>query len=362
MSRVVVVALGARAYRIVFAETDTWTPASCPELGEGGRRALFVTDENVGRHWEQPVGAALEHLGFRLHRARIPAGEASKSLPILERLYDALLAGEVRRDGWVIALGGGVVGDLAGLAAATYMRGIAWVQIPTSLLAMADSSVGGKVGIDHGNAKNVVGAFHQPRLVLTAPGFLRTLPDAELANGAAEVVKAGLIGDPDLLDLLERKADAIWSRDSAVLLETISRAVQVKARIVEEDEREAGRRQLLNLGHTFGHALESAQGFQGIRHGEAVAVGLVAACRLSYLLGLAPEALGERVEQLLLRYRLPIRWPGLAWAQVRPWFAQDKKAREDGWTFVLTGGVGDASVHRHVPEAPVREATAYVLA
>jgi 3-dehydroquinate synthase len=177
----------------------------------------------------------------------------------------------------------------------------------------------------------------------------------------AEVIKAGLLGDPDLFALLEREVDRIWGREGGPLEESIGRAISVKARIVEKDEREGGMRQLLNLGHTFGHALEAALGFRGIRHGEAVAVGLVAACRLSHLLGVAPPELEGRVAELLRRYRLPTRWPGVGWEEIRLRLAQDKKAREDGWTFVLTGGVGDASVHRHVPEAPVREAAAHVL-
>jgi 3-dehydroquinate synthase len=265
------------------------------------------------------------------------------------------------RDSWVVALGGGVIGDLAGFAAATYLRGIALLQIPTSLLAMADSSVGGKVGIDYGGVKNLIGAFHQPSLVLTSPGFLTTLPDPEYANGMAEVIKAALIGSPSLLQLLETEAEAIWKRDRSILEELLVESVTVKARIVEQDERESGIRQLLNLGHTFGHAFEAWGHFERLRHGEAVAIGLVAACQLSVLQGIASIGLRERIETLVRRYRLPTRLPGGRWEAIEPWLRFDKKAREAGGTFVLTKDIGDVSVQRQVPEASVREAAQYVF-
>jgi 3-dehydroquinate synthase len=361
MARALSVSLGERSYRIVIGDRSAWQADPLPELVERGREGLLVTDANVARAWLPDVREALEARGLRLSVLTVPAGERSKGPDALATVYDALLAAPIRRDGWVVALGGGVVGDLAGFAAATYLRGIAWIQVPTSLLAMADSSVGGKTGIDVGG-KNTVGAFHQPRLVLTDPGFLVTLPDAELSNGLAEVVKAGMIADPVLFDLVESRAAAVLGRDPAVLEELLARAVQVKIAIVEEDERESGKRQLLNLGHTFGHAIEAALDYRGIRHGEAVAIGLVAACRLSTLLGLAPSELVGRIEAVLGSCGLPIRGPGIGWEGLRPRLEQDKKAREQGWSFVLTGGVGNASVHRRVPEAAVREAAAYAEA
>lgn len=332
-----------------------------PELSRQGRSAVLVTDENVGPLWTERVLRSLTRLGLEPREIRIPAGEATKVLGTVERIYGALLEGGVKRDGWVIALGGGVVGDVAGFAAATYLRGVAWLQIPTSLLAMADASVGGKVGVDYGGGKNLVGTFHQPGLVLTSPGFLSTLPDRELANGLAEVIKAAIIGDLDLFALMESQAAPIWKRDPSVLEELIGRSVEVKARIVEMDERETGRRQLLNLGHTIGHALEAATGFSVLGHGEAVAIGLVAACQLSFLLGLLPAADRDRVERLLAMHRLPTRLPNVGWRDVEPWLKMDKKGRETGGTYVLTAGIGDVSVHRQVPEHSVREAAAYVL-
>ena len=362
MSREICISLQDRSYRIVVAGHECWAGLALPELREQGRRAVLVTDERVGPLWSQFVRDSLTLKAMEVSEIRVPDGEPSKDLGTLGLLLDAFLRAGLRRDGWVVALGGGVVGDLAGFAAATYLRGISLLQIPTTLLAMADSSVGGKVAVNYGGAKNLAGAFYQPRLVLTSPGFLSTLPDEELANGLAEVIKVAIVGDAGLFDLLESRTDAIWARDPQVLEELIARSASAKARIVAQDELEQGLRQLLNLGHTLGHALEAATGFAGLRHGEAVGVGLVAACHLSVLLGIAPEAHRARVERLLARHRLPTRCQVVRWEDLKPWLHHDKKAREDGWTFVLTGGVGDARVHRRVPEASVREAAAYVLA
>ena len=361
MSREVVVSLGERSYRVVVRDLSDWDRQSAPELTERGSNAVLVTDTNVGPLWADKVARSLTGLGLKLQEIRIPAGEASKVLATVERIYDILLDEVVKRDGWVIALGGVVVGDLAGFAAATYLRGVALLQVPTSLLAMVDASVGGKVGVDYAGGKNLVGTFHQPRLVLTSAGFLSTLPDREFANGLAEVIKAAIIGDPSLFALMEARAAPIWERDSSVLEELIGRSVEVKARIVEKDERETGYRQILNLGHTIGHALEAAAGFSNLGHGEAVAVGLVAACQLSFLLGLLPAAQRDRVERLLALHRLPTRLPNVRWQEVEPWLRLDKKGRETGGTYVLTAGIGDVSVHRQVPEHSVREAAAYVL-
>lgn len=361
MPREIDVSLGERSYRVVVSDLDRWQEIDLPELSERGRSAVLVTDDNVGPLWTEPARGFLERAGLNVSEIRIKAGEASKSLETLKSLYDRLIKEELKRDSWVVALGGGVVGDLSGFAAATYLRGVALLQIPTSLLAMADSSVGGKVGIDYGGGKNLVGAFHQPRLVLTSPGFLTTLPNTEFANGLAEVIKAAIIADPALFELIETKPTPIWNREAMVLEELIARSISVKARIVEEDELEVGRRQLLNLGHTLGHALEAASGFSTLRHGEAVAIGLTAACQLSVLLGLLPAGERDRIERVLERHNLPTRCSDLSWEDVEPWIRLDKKGREEGWTYVLTGGIGNVSVHRQVPEASVREAAAYVL-
>ncbi len=362
MAREIEIELAERSYRVVIDEVGGWIGRVFPELQNRGGSAALVTDDRVGPLWGPRIEEVLAGLGWSVTSIQVPAGEKSKALGTLEHLYTRFTQAGLRRDSWVIALGGGVVGDLAGLAAATWMRGIDLLQVPTSLLAMSDSSVGGKVGIDFGGVKNLVGAFHQPRLVLTAPEFLATLADEELANGLAEVIKAAIIGDEELFGLLESQVEPIWRREPVPTEALIARAVSVKARIVEQDEREAGLRQLLNLGHTLGHAIEAAARLSGIRHGEAVAIGIVAACQLSILMGVADEAHRNRIERLLVRHRLPTRFPGLGWDKVVPWLQLDKKARGGGATCVLTGGIGDVSVHRQVPEPLIRKAAEYVLA
>jgi 3-dehydroquinate synthase len=353
------VPLGSRTYRVVITGTDSWGTLPLPELR--WRRAALVTDDRVGPLWSQPVLAWLVERGIEVSDVRIPAGEGSKDLKQTTDLYRSFVDSGIRRGDCVIALGGGVVGDLAGFAAATYLRGIDFVQIPTSLLAMVDSSVGGKVGINFDGIKNLVGSFHQPKLVLTSPEFLRTLEERHLANGMAEAIKAALVGDSDLFMLLEKDVSAIWRREEGCLGEIIARSVSVKARIVAKDEREEeGSRMTLNLGHTLGHALESATGY-ALLHGEAVGIGIVAACQLSVLLGIAPADHRRRVEAVLREHRLPTSARGMNWDALVPFLKKDKKLRGDGWTFVLTGGVGDVRVLQRVPEASVREAVAYVL-
>jgi 3-dehydroquinate synthase len=360
VTRVVEVPLGERSYRVVISSTEGLGRLELPELSERGRRALLVTDHNVGPLWLGTVVSFLTGQGVQPEILELPAGEPTKNLAHLGKVYDACLRAGLRRDGWIVALGGGVIGDLTGLAAATWMRGVGWIQIPTSLLAMADSSVGGKTGIDFGGLKNVVGAFHQPRLVLTAPDFLRTLPDDEFANGLAEVIKSAVIGDPDLFGLLETQVEPIWKREPGVLAELIARSVEVKAGIVSGDEREQGARALLNLGHTLGHAIEAAGKFTRYRHGEAVAIGMVAACQLSVMHGIVGPEFRDRVERLLEHHRLPTRCPGIRWADLEPALRHDKKGGEGGLTYVLTGGIGHVTVHRQVSEASVREAAGYI--
>ncbi|MDM7916838.1 MAG: 3-dehydroquinate synthase [Candidatus Eisenbacteria bacterium] len=363
MPRSILVQVGARPYRVLIDSIESWRSAPPEELEAfRERRAVLVTDRHVAAHWLPAGLSLLEGMGLHPSVVELPPGESTKQMSSLTQLYDAFLAAGLRRDGLVIALGGGVIGDLAGCAAATWMRGVSFLQVPTTLLAMADASVGGKVGIDYGGAKNLIGAFHQPVLVLAAPETLSTLPDEELANGLAEVVKAAMIADGELYHLLETRDVPIWRREPVVLEKLLQRSIQVKARIVTADEREQGERRKLNLGHTIGHALEAATGFKTYRHGEAVAIGLIAACRLSQMLGLCGASVLESVERLLERHRLPIRASGLEWERIEPWLHLDKKAGEEGWTFVLTAGIGDVTVRPRVPEGLVREATEYVLA
>lgn len=362
MVREISVSLDRRSYRVVTAPFSAWQRLALPELQGRGTHGLLVTDDNVGPLHAERVRSFFASRGLECRVLSLRPGEATKDISSLLSLVDDCLNYRLRRDGWIVALGGGVIGDLAGLAAALYLRGIAFVQVPTSLLAMADASVGGKVAVNYAGAKNVFGTFHQPSLVLTSPEFLVTLTEEHIANGMAEVIKAGVIGDPALFDLATRESARIWARDPEVLGEVIERSVSVKARIVAQDERDEGLRQVLNLGHTIGHALEAATGFTRPLHGEAVGLGMLAACRLSVALGLAVRSLPEQVETALRLHRLPVTWAGVSWEDLQPWLGRDKKAREDGLTFVLTGGFGDVRVRERIPMAEVRRAADSILA
>src|SRR5690242_9636105 len=274
-----------------------------------GRHVLVVSDEHVAPLYAERVRDAMEGCGVDPDVLVLPAGEAHKHLDAVSKIFDALAQLGATRDACVIALGGGVVGDIAGFAAACWMRGIDFVQFPTTLLAMVDSSVGGKTGVDHPAGKNLIGAFHQPRAVVADLGTLATLPDRELRAGLAEVVKTACIGDADFFGWLEAHADALLAADTEILTHAIARCCRFKAGVVERDEREAGERALLNFGHTFGHAIEAQAGYGTLLHGEAVAVGMLLAARLSVRLGMADENDTQRLRALLQAFGLPLELP-----------------------------------------------------
>ena len=324
-----------------------------------GRHALIVSDSQVAPLYAQRVQAALAaarpDAKIALHV--FEAGEASKTLANFSGVIDALAALGATRDACIYALGGGVVGDLAGFAAACWMRGIDVVQLPTTLLAMVESSVGGKTAVDIAQGKNLVGAFHPPCAVIADTAALRTLPPRELRAGFAEVIKYGAIVDAPFLDWLDANADGLLAGDDALLAEAIARSCAHKAAIVERDPFERGERALLNFGHTFGHAIETEQGYGGLNHGEAVAVGMVLAARLSTLLGLADAADGERLRALLARFGLPTTLPpDLDPAALVARMRLDKKAQGSGLRFVLWNGAGKARVVADVAEARVLDA------
>ena len=324
-----------------------------------GRHALIVSDSQGAPLYAQRVQAALAAArpDAKLALHVFEAGEASKTLANFSGVIDALAALGATRDACIYALGGGVVGDLAGFAAACWMRGIDVVQLPTTLLAMVDSSVGGKTAVDIAQGKNLVGAFHPPRAVVADIAALRTLPPRELRAGFAEVIKYGAIVDAPFLDWLDADADGLLAGDHAVLAEAIARSCAHKAAIVERDPFERGERALLNFGHTFGHAIETEQGYGGLNHGEAVAVGMVLAARLSTLLGLADAADGERLRALLARFGLPTTLPpDLDPAALVARMRLDKKAQGSGLRFVLWNGAGKARVVADVAEARVLDA------
>jgi len=316
------------------------------QQGLRGRVAL-VTNPTVGDLYAPAVVVSLRKAGFEPAVCQVPDGEAYKTLDTVSSLYDQFIIGGLDRYGAVLALGGGVIGDLAGFAAATYMRGVPLVQLPTTLLAMVDASIGGKVAVDHPRGKNLIGAFKQPELVVIDPLALSTLGEAEMRSGWAEVIKAGVIGSPSLFEHLEGKGDE-------PSLPLIIEAVRVKVAIVEEDPYEKGRRAVLNLGHTFGHALELLSGFT-LRHGEAVSVGLVAAARTAIALGLCDETVEGRLAALLQRFGLPTRYKVYEPREVWEAMATDKKRRGKKLRFVLPRAIGQVVVTGQVPKAVVLE-------
>jgi 3-dehydroquinate synthase len=323
-------------------------------------RVAVAADATVADLHGPALMRSLAQAGIEAHEVRIPPGEASKSFAGLERLCDQLLALDLDRRDMIVVLGGGVAGDLAGFAAAIYMRGIDFVQIPTTLLAQVDSSVGGKTAIDTPRGKNLIGAFWQPRLVLCDLDALSTLPDRQMRAGYAEVLKYGLLGDRGFFERLERDGARVLAREPEALLAAVSRSVEMKAEIVGEDAREAGRRALLNLGHTFGHALEAETGFgEGLLHGEAVALGCALAFRFSAELGLCPPGDVERAERAIAGAGLPVRLsdaPGhpLRAERLIAHMAQDKKAEAGALVFVLARGIGAATVVKDVDRERLR--------
>ncbi|MFO1013700.1 MAG: 3-dehydroquinate synthase [Caulobacteraceae bacterium] len=360
MIETVAVGLGARAYEVLIGRglVDDAAARVRPFLKRPV--AAVVSDATVfDLHGPSLVGA-LEAAGITCHAIILPPGEETKSFEHLADLSDRLLALELERGDLIVAFGGGVIGDLTGFAAAIYKRGVDFVQIPTTLLAQVDSSVGGKTAIDTPRGKNLIGAFHQPRLVLADLGVLDTLPEREMACGYAEVFKYGLLGDAAFWDWLEANGAKVLAREPEALTYAVRRSVEMKAEIVAEDEREAGRRALLNLGHTFAHALESETGFgEALKHGEAVAIGCCLAFRFSRDLGLCSGQDATRVEALVKKAGMATRLSDLS---AHPFnadalishMAQDKKAEGGKLTFILARRIGEAFVAKDVDRDALR--------
>ncbi len=347
------VELGARAYPIwigagLLDDAARWRDAI------GGRHVLVVSDENVAPRYARKVSEGLP--AKSLTQLVFPPGEAYKTLASCAATFDALAAMGASRDATIIALGGGVIGDMAGFAAACWMRGIAFVQMPTTLLAMVDSSVGGKTAVDLPQGKNLVGAFHQPRAVVIDTNTLQTLPERELRSGLAEVVKYGALGDAGFFAWLERNVDALLLRDPQALATAIETSCLAKAGIVARDETEQGERALLNFGHTFGHALETAAGYGSLLHGEAIAIGMVLAARLSARLQRAGTADATRLQVLLQRCGLSTALPaGTDVRRLLDLMRLDKKNLSGRLRLILWRGVGRAEIVADVDEAALRE-------
>ncbi|MGH8182164.1 MAG: 3-dehydroquinate synthase [Rhodanobacteraceae bacterium] len=393
MTAIIEVGLGARRYPIRIGDGLLDDPSAWRSAIHG-RHVLIVSDDNVAPLYAEQLrdalldsplpsgeGGAQRRVRVRGHADSntaqvsyphplplsrreggslqidtlvLPAGEAHKNLDAVAKVLDALAQLGATRDACVLALGGGVVGDIAGFAAACWMRGIDFVQCPTTLLAMVDSSVGGKTGVDHPVGKNLIGAFHQPRAVIADLGTLATLPERELRAGLAEVVKTACIGDADFFAWLEANADALLARNPGALTDAIATCCRFKAGVVERDEREAGERALLNFGHSFGHALETEIGYGTLLHGEAVAIGMLLAARLSTRLGMADSTASERLLALLQRLRLPIALPAGAEADaLLTRMRLDKKNRAGALRLILWRGIGRAEIVENVEDAAV---------
>ena len=316
----------------------------------------IISDDRVFPSYGRQVQRSLQKSRVEAHCFIVPAGETSKSLELAEAIYQWLVERRAERGHAVIAVGGGVVGDLAGFVAATFLRGMPFVQAPTSMAAMVDASIGGKVAVNLSQGKNLVGAFYQPQVVLADVSALSTLGKRELAEGWAEAIKHGLILDAELIDMFEEHAEALMALDPDVSTEVIRRSVAIKARVVSEDERETlGRRILLNYGHTIGHALEAATGYGRYLHGEGVSVGMMAAARISQRMGMIAEEVVHRQRRLLERFNLPTSAAGVSAERVFNAMSLDKKTEAGSIKWVLLEGVGRAVVRRDVPAKLVEE-------
>ncbi|HTW87402.1 MAG TPA: 3-dehydroquinate synthase [Candidatus Binataceae bacterium] len=351
------VALGARSYPVHVGTGILDSIGTLAlEAGLSGGRVAIVTDSNVAPLYLSRVATALDTAKFDPITIEIAAGESSKSLAMLESIYDRLVAANFERGAAVFALGGGVVGDLAGFAAATYLRGVPLVQVPTTLVAQVDSALGGKTGVNHRLAKNLIGAFYEARMVVADVDTLGTLGEREFREGLAEVIKYGAIMDAPLLDDLERGRDAIAARDRRELERLVELSLRHKASVVERDEREAGLRRILNFGHTVGHALEAAAGYNRYLHGEAVAIGMVAAARLSETYAGLSSDESERLRTLIAQAGLPVELPaGWAGEEFARALNLDKKRAGDKIEFVLLDRLGHALTRRIVCEEIITE-------
>jgi len=351
----VTVALGPRSYGIKVGAglLATLGPEALPL--PLGKNCAVISDSNVAPLYGARAMESLRNAGFRPVEITIPAGEKSKSLEHTERVCERMIEAGLDRKAWIAALGGGVVGDLAGFVAAIYYRGIPYLQLPTTIVAQVDSAVGGKTGVNAHNGKNLIGAFHQPRLVLADVDTLATLPDREFNEGFAEVIKHGIIRDRTLLD-------AVASLDRANLAPIIQRNIEIKAAIVSADEHEStGQRALLNFGHTIGHAIEAAAGYGTLLHGEAISLGLVAACAISVKKAGLPPAEARQVTTLLHQYHLPTRLPEGLWTEsILSALKRDKKFEEGAIRFVLSPRLGEAFVSKDVTLEDIREALAAI--
>jgi 3-dehydroquinate synthase len=349
------VELGERSYDILVS-TD-WL-AQLGKTLKGiipNEKILIVTDKNVGNLYGDKVLEILRERDFNAEIIVLPSGEENKTLPTVDRIYNFLVEYNYARGSSIVALGGGVVGDIAGFAAATFMRGVNLIQVPTSLMAMVDSSVGGKTGVNHPLGKNLIGAFYQPKLVFTDTNLLKTLAPDEFRSGLAEVIKYGIIRDADFFESIEDKMDSLVGGDMEALCPVIRRCCEIKAEIVSADECEGGIRAILNFGHTTGHALEALTNYRKYRHGEAVAIGMLSAAQIAVKMKMFSEMETQRLWQVINRAGLPYQIIDLDPEDIVDRMRKDKKVRTEKVRFVLPTKIGETVILEDIPEQIVLE-------
>jgi 3-dehydroquinate synthase len=350
--------LGAKSYKIHIGENIL---AKLGDKVRGlvpGDRLLLVTNPTVRELCGEMVVNGLVQAGYEVTVAEVPDGEQYKTPEMALRLYDSAFDARLDRQCGIVALGGGVIGDLAGFVAATFMRGVHFIQVPTTLLAQVDSSVGGKVAVNHPRGKNIIGSFYQPRLVFGDIGVLRSLPEREFRAGMAEVIKYGIIWDTDFFNFLEHNQDRIKSMETRALEHIVKASCYIKARVVEQDETEQGLRAILNLGHTFGHAFEALTHYREYVHGEAVAIGMVSAARVAAKMGLLKTAETERIEALIKAFGLPVNFTGLSVEDIIESMYHDKKVLAGKIRFIIPDAIGRAKILPDVPAETIREVLA----
>ncbi|MHC4713060.1 MAG: 3-dehydroquinate synthase [Planctomycetota bacterium] len=350
------VELGERSYEVLIEKGAVGRVARHLPAEVKPTRVLVISDENVAPLYGAAVTGSLESAGLAVSSAVIAPGEEEKNLRRVEWLYHRMLENGLDRKSLVVALGGGVVGDIAGFAAATFMRGIPHVQVPTTIVSQVDSSVGGKTGVDLGEGKNLVGAFHQPLAVVIDPETLSTLPPREVSAGLAEVIKHGVIRDAGYFGKLEELGPDLMEMDADTAAAVVLRSVEIKAEVVSADERESGLRAILNFGHTVGHALEALTGYSKYLHGEAVSIGMAAAANVAAALGMCDRKDAERIRALCAEAGLPVSTEGVAGADVIAAFARDKKAVGGKPRFILPSRIGKVEIVDGVDESVVRNA------
>ncbi|MFH7027881.1 MAG: 3-dehydroquinate synthase [Heteroscytonema crispum UTEX LB 1556] len=358
MASVINVNLPQQSYEIAIA------PSSLEQIGSSmsglnlGKKVLLVSNPTIFKHYGEKAIASLKASGFEVASCMLPPGERYKNLNSIQKLYDAALQNRLERSSTMVALGGGVIGDMTGFAAATWLRGINVVQVPTTLLAMVDSSIGGKTGVNHPQGKNLIGAFHQPRLVLIDPEVLKTLPVGEFRAGMAEVIKYGVIWDAEFFAEMEasKRLDQMRYIKSELIDSILTRSCQAKADVVGKDEKEAGLRAILNYGHTIGHAVESLTGYRLLKHGEAVAIGMVAAGQIAVELGMWTKEEAERQDALIKKAGLPTQLPnGVDIEAIIEALVLDKKVKAGKVRFVLPTQIGVVTVTDEVPSDTIRQ-------